>query len=265
MKTRLDIKDIFLFVVLTGIASFLISFSSAAQETKKEPSNKATIVVKIKNDATGKTTVIDTSFTLSDPASQKEFEAYMKKFEGDMDEMGEKMENMENMEVMVTIPDISDSMEPDTLNDHMMFIGKGGKNARVIIKKCPKEFSYNFDMPCLPESLIPPGCCEKYFNIETNRDHDMECMHSYGQGGSLSDLLGDIPMSRVKSYSIKDRKNGKRIIIDVEDAPLVTEHDNVIILRNPHKSKKVNWNESPGHDVEEKIIIKTVDDDEKAK
>jgi hypothetical protein len=72
-------------------------------------------------------------------------------------------------------------------------------------------------------------------------------------------------MSRVKSYSIKDRKNGKRIIIDVEDAPLVTEHDNVIILRNPHKSKKVNWNESPGHDVEEKIIIKSADDDEKAK
>jgi hypothetical protein len=64
-----------------------------------------------------------------------------------------------------------------------------------------------------------------YFNVPDNDEP------------TLSDVLGDIPMSRVNSYSIKDRKNGKRIIIDIDDAPLVEKQERVVYLKNaPGKS-----------------------------
>ena len=37
------------------------------------------------------------------------------------------------------------------------------------------------------------------------------------RGESLSDVLGNIPMSAVTSYKIKETKNGKRITIEVSD------------------------------------------------
>jgi hypothetical protein len=53
------------------------------------------------------------------------------------------------------------------------------------------------------------------------------------RGQSLNDVLGDIPMSRVKSYSIKDTKNGKRIVIDLENGPLVEQENKIIVIREP--------------------------------
>ncbi len=57
-------------------------------------------------------------------------------------------------------------------------------------------------------------------------DCNMRFMHSGFGEATLSDLIGYIPMSRVKGYTVKDTKNGKRIVIDVEDAPLMERHDN---------------------------------------
>ena len=53
------------------------------------------------------------------------------------------------------------------------------------------------------------------------------------RGESLNDVLGDIPMSRVKSYKVIDKKGGKRIIIDIQDAPLGSDHPNVICIKTP--------------------------------
>jgi hypothetical protein len=59
-----------------------------------------------------------------------------------------------------------------------------------------------------------------------------------GEGQSLNDLLGDIPMDRVKHYSIKDTKNGKKIVIELENGPIVEKHNQVIIIREPGRPNR---------------------------
>jgi len=76
-------------------------------------------------------------------------------------------------------------------------------------------------------------------------DHEIfnECMPGHqvlampNRGESLNDVLGDIPMSRVKSYKVIDKKGGKRIIIDIQDAPLGGDHSNVIYMGIPHPGR----------------------------
>ncbi|MEI7896055.1 MAG: hypothetical protein WCJ26_03390, partial [bacterium] len=54
-----------------------------------------------------------------------------------------------------------------------------------------------------------------------------------GSGQTLNDLLGEIPMERVTSYSIKDHKNGKRIVIDLSDAPMFENQPRVVVIQAP--------------------------------
>jgi hypothetical protein len=74
--------------------------------------------------------------------------------------------------------------------------------------------------------------------------------------GSLSELLGDIPLERVKKYSVKDRKNGKRIVIDVEDGPFFGSKNNRVIIKGtPHMKHSYMY---PKKDV--KVIIKDIEE-----
>ncbi|MBE0647799.1 MAG: hypothetical protein IH596_08445 [Bacteroidales bacterium] len=49
------------------------------------------------------------------------------------------------------------------------------------------------------------------------------------RGESLADVLGDIPMSAVTSYKIKETKNGKRITIEIDEDALQDYNEDVII------------------------------------
>jgi hypothetical protein len=68
-------------------------------------------------------------------------------------------------------------------------------------------------------------------------------------------------MERVKSYKIKDRKNGKQIIIELEDGPIIEKSNRVIIIREPGKSsgKKNEYNRQM------KVIIDSDDEKESKK
>ena len=46
-------------------------------------------------------------------------------------------------------------------------------------------------------------------------------------------------MDRVKSYSIKNTRNGKRIVIDVEDGPGFDRRDRVVVIREKGRPGKV--------------------------
>jgi len=83
----------------------------------------------------------------------------------------------------------------------------------------------------------------------------MDQMMHQGNGGSLNDLLGDIPMDRVKSYSIKDTKNGKKIVIELNNAPFIENHRNVIIIRSPRPEGRHGQGQAPRPHIQKRIII----------
>ena len=91
------------------------------------------------------------------------------------------------------------------------------------------DIDFRFDIPCLPDMDV-----EKFSDFNGGNFYSMPEMRMPQRGhGDLSDILGRIPMERVKSYSVKDRKGGKRIIIDVEDAPFFLQEDRVVVIKQP--------------------------------
>jgi hypothetical protein len=86
----------------------------------------------------------------------------------------------------------------------------------------------------------------------------MNMLRSGGHDRSLNDLLGNIPMDRVVSYSIKDRKHGKRIVIDLDDAPAFERQDRVIVIREPRSMR--SGRSHPKRNV--KVIMNSEDGDE---
>jgi hypothetical protein len=228
MKTTLTSKRVLLYSILPCILIAAMSFSAYAQEKKQETAKQAKIVMKINNDK-GKNVNIDTTFTIADAKDQKAFEEYMKTVEVNFTDVEE---GLQKMNITVEIPDL-DSLPGDSVRHKVICITKGGKSMVHCKPGCPEMFEYKFDMECDGEKAMAPGCCEKFLNfnheglIPTEGFQWMPNNNEQTLGG----LLGDIPMSRVKSYKIQDKKNGKRIIIDIEDAPIMPEQKEVIIIR----------------------------------
>jgi hypothetical protein len=202
------------FLASVAIAVFAIFGARqlfAQDNAKGEPHKK--VIVKIISDDNGTKTIIDTT----------------------MEFTGSELSDSVNQEI-----------------EKVIELGKNGKHARVKIMGMPKEFKYNFNMPCIPE--CPMGM-EDLEGFEFEGDADGQGMNDFswdempprlerrlfragGHGQSLNDLLGDIPMDRVKNYSVKDTKNGKRIVIDLNDGPLVERQDRVIVIREPGRGQR---------------------------
>ena len=215
-----------------GVATILAIFITRpvySQETAKKESHKK-IVLKIVSDDNGKTTLIDTTMEIPDSA-------------------------------------MMDSLRKEI--DKVIVLGEGGKHARFKIHNMPQGFAYDFDMPPPPEcpkeleelegfdweGMVPD--CDMADRIrERTPGRDRRIMRSGGHEQTLNDILGEIPMDRVVSYSIKDRKNGKRIIIDLNDAPMFEKQDRVIIIREPGRLQHQKTH--PGHQV--KVYMNSEDD-----
>ncbi len=213
-----------LFIFITGKA-----FS---QENNGKPNQKR-IVVKIVTEDNGKTTMVDTTMEMPDSSQ--------------MDSVRKQIDKI------------------------IMFDG-GGKHHHGKIHGMPQGFSYDFGMPPPPE--CPMGLDEpegmEMDVMEDDNDSEgngweqtaprAECrmMRSGGHRQTLTDILGDIPMDRVVSYSIKDRKNGKRIIIDLNNASIFEREDRVIVIHGSGKMQQSKHH--PQHQV--KVYMKR-DDDEK--
>jgi hypothetical protein len=206
----------------------------ATAQEKPAGEKQKKVIVKVMSDDNGTTTVIDTTMEFPETA-------------------------------------MDDSVKHEV--EKVIEMSRGGKHGRMKINCIPGAYSYNFDMPC------PPECRMRLEDLE-DLDFDMSAMgadmenmmfeemsprierriiRSEGGGQSLNDLLGDIPMSRVKNYSIKDTKNGKRIVIDLDDSPVVERQDRVIVIRDGGRT-------SHGGNYPQKkmrVIVNTGDDDKK--
>jgi len=194
-----------------AILAIFVTRPAYSQETdKKESSEK--IVLKIIRDDNGKTTVIDTTMEMPDST-------------------------------------MLDSLHKEI--DKVIVLGKGGKHARIRMHQMPEGFNYDFEMPSMPdcpaledldeiewEGMVPRQNMENCFWDQRGPGPERRVIRSGGDHQSLNDVLGDIPMDRVVSYSIKDRKGGKRIIIDLKDAPMFERHENVIVIRDPGRAPR---------------------------
>ena len=213
------------YAALAVMALFIARPGLAQDPDSKEPKKK--VMIKVFTDDNGKKTVIDTTFT-------------------DWTDSG-----------------VIDSVMREV--DKVIMVERDGKKGRLHVQDTPGGFEYDFDFPDLPEGLGEMGEFEWEKMIPRwveagprgwGGEYGNRVMRFREGGQSLNDVLGDIPMERVKSYSIKDTKHGKRIVIDLEDGPVVERREKVIILRDPapkayhrgkpHKKVKVYVNPGDG-------------------
>jgi hypothetical protein len=256
-KTRLNF---FTLLGFTAIATLFLAFSGFSQDTTKVKSGKkGKIVAKVVADKNGHYTVYDTTINLDRDLKPGEQQEIMKNIQVRMKDIDDQMKNVEI--------ELSDLNLPDSLLNDSAFC----KSARMMWKNCqgngqwkgeclPGGFSYDFDMDnpgnCLGicrgrghgGNLCPPGSCRSMMMIG---DDD--------PGETLSDLIGDIPLDRVTSYSIKDIKNGKKIVIEVQDEPFGGSCNKVIVISG--QGKGGHHGKGYGRNVQKKIIIQGDDMD----
>ncbi len=199
------------------LMAFFTSRPVFSQENVKNESSKK-IILKIVSDDNGKTTVVDT--TIENPDSNM------------LDSINRQIER-----VIVT--------------------GKGGRHGHFKFRNMPEGFNYKFEIPDFPE---PPVNIEEIETDGNGAGGNMEdCMSGNFLPGmhqriccggnnsqTLNDLLGEIPLDRVVGYTIKDHKNGKRIIIDLKEAPMFERQSRVIVIHEPGSNRHA-WNGPKKH------------------
>jgi hypothetical protein len=235
-----------------------------AQNLKQEGRTK-TMKIKVVKEKDGKKTVFDTTVYTDNSMNQEEIVEMIKNLKSDMKELEMQLKNLSsdyNMKVL-------DSLELDSLAEGLekiIVIGDCGKNGKLDMHCMPNGYKYNFDIdtdfPNMPDC---PMMWQDFDNEEFNFRFPAPAnvfpgFNEESEAGSLDELLGKIPMERVKSYSIKDRKNGKRIIIDVENGPMFEPKTSHITRPVPPRPTRKGYHHgSSQHDV--KVIIKTDTDE----
>ncbi|MDP1620752.1 MAG: hypothetical protein Q8M08_00290 [Bacteroidales bacterium] len=110
-------------------------------------------------------------------------------------------------------------------------VGKDGRRHQLKFRNMPRAFDYDFDVSSSSDCLK---------DLDELKEIEWEGMNmrSGNEGRTLSDVLGDIPMDRVTGYSIRERKNGRRIIIDLNNTPVFERQKKIIVIREPGKIKR---------------------------
>jgi hypothetical protein len=210
--------------------------------------------VKIIKDDNGKKVVIDTTISIKGPMDKEKFDELMENLEGEMEDLQSQMKDLE-----FSFGSFNDSVMKDSSGHYKAYTFRFHGNPsckRIRIHENPGEFNYNFEIPDFPELL---SIIERGWNHGWEGHHPgTEIMTLPKRGESLSDILGDIPMSRVKAYKIIDKKGGKRIVIDLKDGPMFDSGDRMIYIhdtaRPPRPPRGVN------HDKDIKVIINSGDE-----
>ncbi len=228
--------------------------------TSDPKAKEGKIKVRIIKEENGKRTELDTLINAPGGIDGADLEKLMKDMhvqiknaESDMKEEGDQMKNIQ---IYINGMDDSISGDPSSKCMHMYRFNMPDCCQRFHSGNFPHSFNYNFEMPDVPE---PPDAEEELENeFFGGAAPGPQVFAMPDKGESLSDVLGNIPMSRVKSYKIIDKKGGKRIIIDVQDAQDFGRN-NVIYIngRHPHSPHQ----RGNGHNKEMKVIIHSGDDE----
>jgi hypothetical protein len=230
---------------------------SASSDPKEKDGKMKVRIIKVEN---GKRTELDT--VINAPGGiesadleklMKDMHIQMKNAESDMKEAGDKMKN-----IQIYINGMDDSISSDSSAKcmHKYRFNTPDCCPRFHHRDFAHSFNYNFEMPGISEPNDAEDELENEFFGSAALGSQAIAMP--GKGESLSDVLGNIPMSRVKSYKIIDKKGGKRIIIDVQDGQDFGQN-NVIYINGGHLH--AHPPKGNGHQKEMKVIIHSGDDE----
>jgi len=229
--------------IITGMIAFMFIFilkPGKSQETDStDLDKKSTVKLKIVNTKNGKTVVLDTTIYSDIPFDREELGDLMDDLRDDMKSLKKEFEDLDlDMDIDISNMDELDSLVKE--KSKVIVIGKDGKKAKIRIGGHPERgYRYNYDYDCDSPRAFRwyggDGLGEFDFGIPLPPDVPAIMRYGGKNQGTLNDLLGDIPMDRVKNYQIKEKKNGKRIIIDLENGPLVETRDNMVIVRSDRK------------------------------
>ncbi len=266
MKTLFWLKDSTLILILAAVMTFMLTVPAHSQDTIKKNS-KTVLSLKIVKDENGKKTVIDTTFTSDRPLSSKEMKALMSDLDENLNEPGDDGEDLGVFFDGIDLPDSGMMDSIRKMTDKYIVFGKDFMSRhKGHGHQGYKNFDFDFDIPELPIPPEPPIPLDEHsFNIprcfEYNDFMDNDQFFGFHRGdrggnGSVMDLLGDIPLDKVKNFKIQDKKNTRKITIEVEResyAPMTRTEKKVIIIRSDNNSPH------PDHDkkVQKKVIIKS--------
>jgi hypothetical protein len=209
MNPHLTMKRNFLSVlVITLIVSaiFIFPVKLNAQENQKQAKDQKTIKLKVVTSDNGKVTVMDTTINSDNPDALKEYEYKMQVMDDQMKVMDDQMKEMEiqlsggmeGMDIDTIIINTGDSIRKRIIIHGARGMGSEGGCDHLKLEGCcpgmPFDFNWNgFDMD------------------------DDQVMVAPVFPGQFESILGSIPMGAVKGFKIKEKKGGKRIIIDIDD------------------------------------------------
>src|ERR1035437_5383 len=190
MNFRTILKDILIVIGFSIVLTIFITYPGFSQDTTKTKGDK-----KVK---------ITAKIIQDNNGKKQEFDTTI-----NLDrnlKPGEEQELMKSFELK--FKDLGDQM----------------KNLQVEIS--------DMDLPDFPTPPEPPQPLIEEFNDDNAPEilNEENNRMFGGRGESLNDILGDIPMDRVKSYSIKDTKDGKKIVIELKNGPMIEHHRDVVII-----------------------------------
>ncbi|TSA27371.1 MAG: hypothetical protein D4R67_06170 [Bacteroidetes bacterium] len=199
-------------LTLSGI--FILPPKASSQDTLKEKPGKM-ISVKIDMDENGESFAIDTTFVIDENFDMEAFEEAMEQYQGQMKDF-EKL--MQEMQINLSEKEMQQVQE------------KVGRSLRDAYRVMPRERG-QWRWACQPEHL-EHFCLPEHMQFipEPPECRGMVRFRSGNKGETLSDVLGDIPMRAVKSYKVKEIKNGKRITIEVSDDALLGPPDRDVLI-----------------------------------
>jgi hypothetical protein len=261
MISKTYFRDILITVGLSIALTIFITRPGFSQDTTKmKGDKKVTIVAKIVEDKNGKKQEFDTTINLNRKLKPGEEEGMMKEFKMRMKELEDRMKDLESELNEMKLPD---SGMMDSAQRHIERVFRDWEepgNFHFRHNFNPREFNFNYDFDFPEHGEFPQRLLREY-KYENGHGifNDEHQGRVNGKDESLNDLLGEIPIDQVKSYSIKDTKDGKRIVIELNKEPLIVHHRDVIILRSPGPERMYRKDYKP--QMKKKEIINNGDKD----
>ncbi len=248
MISKIHFRDILTIFGLSIALTIFITRPGFSQDTTKmKGDKKVRIVAKIVEDKNGKRQEFDTTINLDrrlKPGEEQEMKNDIEMRFRDLDDQMKDLQ-LEMNEMMLPDSGMIDSVQRLTEKAFRLHRRQGNMHFRHNFSPRAFNYDYHFDFPEVPE---PPQPMIEEFNEENTQGVIKD------KGESLNDLLGDIPMDRVKSYSIKDTKDGKKIVIELKNEPFIDHQRNVIIIRSPRPEGR--HRQGPGNQMRKRIIIR---------
>jgi hypothetical protein len=259
MLFKTYLRDVLLVIGISVIMTSLITSRVFSQDTTKSTGTRhIKIVAKVIEDKNGKKEEFDTTINLDRKLNRGEEFDMMKNFRMRMKDLEEEMKDLEAELNELKLPDSAKMDSAQKYIEREFRRGSGPGSYRFRNNFDPRAFSHDFNFD-FPEFTRPWGWGFRDFGDENDHERLNERHQGNLQGDnrSLKDILGDIPMVKVKSYTIQDTKDGKRIIIELNNKPVMGRDREEIIIHYPGPGRYYRHDYRPR--IRKKVIIKRGD------